>query len=487
MTTTASQTQPRRIEYVYVDEVNTADRNPRSHLTLEKVMGSMRKYGFVEAAVHDGRTDKIIAGHGRQQGLQKMHAAGEEPPEGILVGDGGRWMMPLQYGWSSRNDAEAETLLVNLNRLAEMGGWEKGGEGGLAQLLDDLRRDNPEDFDLSGFESSDVDAMFAELAEADFEAVEDPEDLDEVGEAPAPEKAITRVGDVWVLGRHRLAVGDSTNIDVVRRALGRNDDGSPAVAQLVFTDPPYGVSYVGQNGMKIINDNLSASELGKLLLGAFSVMKEVLIPGGTFYVCSPSGRLETTFRVALEDVGLELRQQLVWVKDSLVLGRWDYQSQHETMLYGWQLEGEPLVPPHFDSEHDNMLYGWKEGAAHLFEGGRKQTTTWLYPKPRRSDLHPTQKPVALVRQAVVNSSAPGVERGRVLDLFGGSGSTMVACETAARASSLVELDPPYADVIVERMFAQFGIDGVRESDGKRWSELNPGRTAGRSGAGGGGA
>jgi DNA modification methylase len=260
--------------------------------------------------------------------------------------------------------------------------------------------------------------------------------------------------------------------------------GGPEVkAQMVFTDPPYGVSYVGQKGMKIINDNLSASDLGRLLLGAFGVMKQTLIPGGVFYVCSPSGRLETTFRVALEDAGLELRQQLVWVKDSLVLGRWDYQSQHETMLYGWQLEGEAPAPLHFEPDHDTMLYGWKDGAGHLFEGGRKQTTTWLIPKPRASALHPTTKPIALVRRAIVNSSAPGEERGRILDLFGGSGSTMVACEVSHRSASLVELDPVYADVQVQRMMDQFGIDGVRESDGKRWSEVGAGK--GRSGKGGG--
>lgn len=258
-----------------------------------------------------------------------------------------------------------------------------------------------------------------------------------------------------------------------------------AQAQLVFTDPPYGVAYArGQGGMKIINDDLKASELGKLLVSAFGIMKQVLVPGGTFYVCSPPGRLETTFRVALEDVGLELRQQLVWVKDSLVLGRSDYQWQHESMLYGWQLEGEPEVPPHFDPDHETMLYGWKEKAAHEFSGGRKQTTTWTYPKPRRSDLHPTQKPIALVRRAVENSSTAGVTRGRVLDLFGGSGSTMVACETVGRHASLVELDPPYADVIVQRMFAQFGIDGVRESDGARWSSVGQGKgQGGRGGAG----
>jgi site-specific DNA-methyltransferase (adenine-specific) len=177
----------------------------------------------------------------------------------------------------------------------------------------------------------------------------------------------------------------------------------------------------------------------------------------------------TSFRVALEDVGLELRQQLVWAKDSLVLSRADYHGQHETMLYGWQLEGEPLVPPHFDAEHDTMLYGWKEGAAHTFEGGRKQTTVWLYPKPRSSSLHPTMKPIALVRRAVVNSSTPGEERGRVLDLFGGSGSTLIACELSARSASLVELDPPYADVICRRFQEHSGVVPVLESTGERVS------------------
>lgn len=450
---------PRRIEYVPLSSVLPAERNPRQHLSIDKVKGSIRRYGFVESAVHDGRTDRIIAGHGRSEALAAMQAAGEDVPDGILVGDDGEWLMPLTYGWASKSDAEAEALLVNLNRLVETGGWEKDG---LAHLLDELRVDSPADFDLTGFESLEVDEMLADLAQADFDELEKDDDLDDVGEAPAKEDAISRKGDVWILGRHRLVVGDSTDLNVVAKALGG------AKAQLVFTDPPYGVSYVGQNGMKIINDNLSASELGKLLLGAFSAIKEFLIPGGAFYICSPSGRLETTFRVALEDVGLELRQQLIWAKDSLVLGRWDYQSKHETMLYGWQLEGEPLVPPHFDPEHETMLYGWKEGAAHTFEGGRKQTTVWEYPKPRRSDLHPTMKPIALVRRAVVNSSEPGEERGRVLDLFGGSGSTLIACETSNRAASLVELDPPYADVICRRYQEHSGVVPVRElPDGSR--------------------
>jgi DNA modification methylase len=461
MTATPSAA-PRRIEYVPITDVVGSERNPREHRSIEKVKGSIRQYGFVEGAVHDGRTGRIIAGHGRLEALQAMHAAGEPAPEGIVVEEDGSWRMPLQYGWASASDEAAETLLVNLNRLTETGGWVRNE---LAELLDELRTTSPVDFDLTGFDSGEVDVMLADMAQDDFDALADPDDLDDVPEAPAKEDARSKVGDVWILGRHRLAVGDSTDLAVVQAALG----GPEVKAQLVFTDPPYGVSYEGQNGMTIINDNLSASDLGKLLLGAFGVMREVLIPGGSFYVCAPSGRLETTFRVALEDVGLELRQQLVWVKDSLVLSRSDYHGQHETMLYGWQLEGEPALPPHFDPEHDTMLYGWKEGAAHSFEGGRKQTTVWLYPKPRRSDLHPTMKPIALVRRAVLNSSQPGEERGRVLDLFGGSGSTMVACETSNRASSLVELDPPYADVICKRFQELTGTVPVLEATGERVS------------------
>jgi DNA modification methylase len=463
MTTHPSGAPPRRIEYVLLSEVAPADRNPRLHQSLEKVKGSIRRYGFVEGAVHDGRTGKIIAGHGRLEALEAMHRAGEAPPDGILVDpDTAEWLMPLQFGWASENDEAAETLLVNLNRLSETGGWARGE---LATLLDELRQSSPTDFDLSGFEHADVDGMLAEFAQTEFDELDDPGDLDEAPPPPAPEDAVSKVGDVWILGRHRLAVGDATDLGVVRRALG----GPEVRAQLVFTDPPYGVSYVGQNGMTIINDDLKADELGRLLVGAFKVMREVLEPGGPFYVCAPSGRLETTFRRALDDVGLELRQQLVWVKDSLVLSRSDYHGQHETMLYGWQLDGEPQVPPHFDPEHETMLYGWQSGAAHTFEGGRKQTTVWLYPKPRRSDLHPTMKPVAMVRRAVVNSSRPGEREGRVLDLFGGAGSTLIACELSNRACSVVELDPPYADVICRRFQEHAGVVPVLERTGEKVS------------------
>ena len=451
---------PRQIRYVALADVTDAEDNPRAHESLDVVKRSIRRFGFVDGAVHDGRTDRIIAGHGRKQALVEMREAGEDVPEGVLVLDDGQWSMPVQVGWSSATDEEAQILLVNLNRLVETGGWVQGG---LNAMLVELRSTVPlAEFELTGWTSPQLDEMLAEAANQEYEALEDPADLDDAPAAPEPADAVCVVGDVWVIGEHRLVVGDSTDLSVVRAALG----GAPA--QLVFTDPPYGVSYVGQRGMTIANDDLSASDLGRFLVALFAVMKEVLIPGGTFYVCSPSGNLETEFRLALREVGLLQRQQLVWVKDSLVLGRWDYQSQHETIFYGWQVAGEVLEPPHFDPEHETLIYGWKDGAAHEFSGGRKQTSVWLYPKPKSSPLHPTSKPVALVRRAVGNSSTAGLERGRVLDVCGGSGSTMVACQTLGRPSAMVELDPPYADVIVQRMLDQFGIVGVRESDGFRW-------------------
>lgn len=445
-------TSPQRfVDYVPLEDVLPATRNPKGH-SDEMIQRSIRRFGFVDAAVHDGRTGRIIAGHGRTEALWAIRRAGEEPPEGVIVDEDGRWLVPVQKGWSSRSDGEAEALLVVLNRATEAGGW---NEGELAELLGDLRAGpDPDLLELSGFTAADHDRMVAELAEQTFEAADDPEEFDA---APAlPYKPITRVGDVWLLGKHRLVCGDSTDLHVVTTALGGKR------ADLAFTDPPYGVKYEGSTGLRIVNDDLSASDLGRLLVGAFQAMSDSLVAGGAFYICGPSGRLETTFRAALEEVHLELRQQIVWVKDSFVLGHSDYHLQHETLLYGWQLPGEAPTPPHFDPEHDTMLYGWKDGAAHTFEGGRKQSTVWVYPKPRRSEVHPTMKPVALVRRAILNSTLPG---GLVLDQFAGSGSTLIAAELCGRVASCVELDRRYADVICRRYQEHSGVMPILEASG----------------------
>lgn len=428
-----TDTPPRRIRYVPLSQVAEADLNPKDH-DLDMVVGSIRRFGFVDGAVHDGRTDQIIAGHGRLAALRRMRDAGENAPEGVIPGVDGEWLMPVQEGWSSRSDAEALALLVQLNKATEAGGWNPAE---LEQALAALKAEDDELFRASGFVDAELDALRAQLAEEDYQS-RDPESLDDA--PPPPVHPYSKPGDVWLLGVHRVVCGSATVAGDVDTAL----HGAPA--GMVFTDPPYGVAYESKAG-RLLNDDLAAEKLRTdLLTPAFAVIREHLAPGGAFYVCSPSGDLETQFRLALRDAGLRMRQQIVWVKDALVLGRQDYHLQHETIHFGWDGDEAPVVPP-YDVEHDTVLYGWRDGAAHQFPGGRKQTSVWQFPRPRRSDLHPTMKPVPLCRRAILNSSQPGQ---LVLDTFGGSGSTLIACELSARPAALVELDPRFVDVICLR-------------------------------------
>jgi len=231
-------------------------------------------------------------------------------------------------------------------------------------------------------------------------------------------KAPTKLGDLWILGQHRLICGDSTDPSVVSRLM----DGD--VADLVVTDPPYGVSYTGKKTIRlpIMNDTLTGIKLQRFLTASFRVLP--LKPGGAFYVCAPSGTNQTAFRLALTDAGLDLKQALVWVKHHFVVGRSDYQNKHES-----------------------ILYGWKPGSGHYFVPDRKQTTVWEFKKPHRSPHHPTAKPVPLVARAIDNSSRSGEI---VFDGFGGGGAVLVACEALGRQCRMVEIDPAYCDVTVSR-------------------------------------
>lgn len=266
---------------------------------------------------------------------------------------------------------------------------------------------------------------------------------------------------MWVLdgGRHLVACGSSTRSRDVEALLAGD------LVDLVWTDPPYGVSYVGgtKDRLTIKGDDLSADALRRdLLEPAFTQMAQVLRPGGAFYVCSPSGPLEATFRGALDAVNLTLRQQLVWAKDRFVLGHQDYHQRHESILFGWGDGDAPLEPPLYDPVHDTILYGWAPGAAHTWEGGRKQDTVWECPRPKASRLHPTMKPVELVSRAMENSSRPG---DLVADFFGGSGSLLIAAYTLSRRSRTMELDPAYVDVICRRWQQHTGMVPVRAADG----------------------
>ncbi|MFA5161879.1 MAG: DNA modification methylase [Elusimicrobiales bacterium] len=256
-----------------------------------------------------------------------------------------------------------------------------------------------------------------ELGALGNESLLDEDKLDEVPDKP--ETAITKPGDLWLLGDHRLLCADSTSNAAIARLMGG------AKADMIFTDPPYGIAYVGKTKKRLTiqNDAMSDADFSAFLGKAFSAMRKVCDGGTPYYVCHADGKT-MLFRQALMDNGFEVKQTVIWAKQSFVLGRQDYQWQHEP-----------------------ILYGWAAGASHKWYGGRAETTVWEINRPTRSEEHPTMKPVELCARAIRNSSR---KDDTVLDLFGGSGSTLIACEHTGRKACLCEIDLLYTDVIVKR-------------------------------------
>ena len=272
---------------------------------------------------------------------------------------------------------------------------------------------------LAQIESEDVDMerFFDEDVLPKVEHTE--EELEDVPDVP--KDARTKRGDMYQLGEHVLMCGDSTNADDVKKLMG----GGYVVADMVFTDPPYNVDYVGKTkaALKIENDHMSDSAFREFLTQVFTNMRNHSAGGAPIYVCFASS-MSYQFVGAMLDAGWAFKQLIIWVKNAFVLGRSDYQQKHEP-----------------------ILYGWNPGEAHKWYGGRKQTTVWEVDRPTRNAEHPTMKPVQLVKIALQNSSQTG---NTVLDLFGGSGSTLIACEDTGRKCRMMELAPEYCDVIVER-------------------------------------
>jgi len=261
-------------------------------------------------------------------------------------------------------------------------------------------------------------------------ALEDPDAV------PDTAPAITVPGDVWLLGPHRLLCGDST----VPTDLERVMDG--AKADMVWTDPPYGVSYVGgtADAMTIENDSLDADDLEEMLVAAFAAALAVSAPGASWWVATPGMAAPMfAFCRALHDLGI-WRHQVIWVKDRFALGRADYHARHE-----------------------QLLYGWAPGGHHHPTGDRTQDTIWEFPKPARNDVHPTMKPVALIERAINNHTDQG---DLVLDPFGGSGSTLIASHQTGRVARLIELDPRYCDVICRRYQQATGDKPIAEATGR---------------------
>ena len=368
------------IVYKKISELKEYDKNPRKNdKAVEAVANSIQSFGFkVPIIIEPDGT--IVAGHTRVKASKKL---GIDEVPCIIASD----LSPDQL----------KAFRIADNKTAELADWD------LDLLVEELKGIEM-DMEQFGFD--------------DLEKLLDRDVLEDEFEEELPEVAYSKKGDVFVFGKHRLMCGDSTKSEDVEKLR----DG--ALMDMIFTDPPYNVDYEGQDGMKIQNDKQSDEDFYNFLLSAFKNMYDSLKPGGPIYVCHADSE-GVNFRNAFKNAGFKLAECLIWVKNSLVLGRQDYHWRHEP-----------------------ILYGWKEGSSHYFINDRSQDTVWEYNKPKVNDLHPTMKPLELVGRAVKNSSKPGE---KVLDLFGGSGSTMIAAEQIGRVAYLMELDEKYTDVIVKRM------------------------------------
>ena len=380
--------------------------NARTHSPeqIGKLRASLREFGFINPVIID-RDYGVIAGHGR------ILAAKEE---GIRE-------VPCVFA-DHLTEAQKKAYIIADNRMAMDAGWDE------ELLRVEIEALQGMDFDplLTGFDEKELAALFDDGAEAK----DDDFDVDEELEKPV----FSKTGDVWTLGRHRLVCGDSTKAETYETLMQGKK------ANLVVTDPPYNVNYEGSAG-KIKNDNMAAEKFYQFLLDAFTNMEKVMAEDASIYVFHADTE-GLNFRRAFTDAGFYLSGCCIWKKPSLVLGRSPYQWQHEPVLYGWKKNGK-----------------------HQWYSDRKQTTIWEFEKPRKNADHPTMKPIPLLAYPITNSSMSNT---LILDPFGGSGSTLIACEQTDRSCCTIELDEKYCDVIVKRYVELKGSaeDVSVERDGK---------------------
>jgi len=396
-----------KIVYCNVDELIPYNNNPRiNDNAIGPVAESIKEFGFKVPVVID-ENHVIICGHTRVLAAKSLNI--KEVPCVVA---------------SDLSPEQIKAYRIADNKTGEIAEWNFEL---LPLELKDLQNMN---FDLSllGFDADELDKLLnGEDAVAD--GMTDPDEI------PAtPEGPVSKRGGIYQLGLHRLMCGDSTRAEDVKQLMGNQS------ADLLLTDPPYNVNYEGGTGMTIQNDDMGDAEFFKFLTAAFSNAVEVMKPGVSFYIFHADSE-GYNFRGACRSASLQIRQCLVWKKNSLVLGRQDYQWAHEP-----------------------CLYGWKDGAAHNWYSDRSQTTVMEFDRPKKSELHPTTKPVEMLIYLIKNSS----KRGEIIiDFFGGSGSTLIAAEQTGRIAYLMELDEKYCDVIRKR-YAEF-VHG----EGCDWAALTP--------------
>ena len=374
-----------------------ADYNPRKDLQpgdpeYEKLKRSVETFGYVDPIIWNEQTGRIVGGHQR---LKVMQDLGYQEIECVII---------------DIDESKEKALNVALNKIS--GSWD---EDKLMSLITDLEG-SYFDVSLTGFDIAELDELFKDSL---TDGIED-DNFDVKEELKKP--AMSKLGDVWTLGKHRLLVGDSTKIETYERLMKDKQ------ANLVVTDPPYNVDYEGAAG-KIKNDKMENQAFYEFLLVAFTQMEKVMTNEASIYVFHADTE-GFNFRRAFQEAGFYLSGTCIWKKESLVLGRSPYQWQHEPILFGWKKKGK-----------------------HLWYSGRKETTIWEYDKPKRNTDHPTMKPIPLLSYPIMNSSTSNAI---VLDPFGGSGSTLMACEQTNRICYTIELDEKFADVIIKRYIELIG-------------------------------
>jgi DNA modification methylase len=410
------------IQTVGIDEVIPYAKNPRKNdAAVDKVAGSLKEFGWRQPIVVDAEM-VVIAGHTRLAAARKLQL--KEVPIHIATD-------------LTANQIKAYRIADN--RVSQEAKWD---DDLLALELADLDLEN---YDLSktGFNDDELAAL---MAEAITEGL-----VDEDQVPPEPETPVTVLGDIWQLGRHRVMCGDSTSIDAVDTLMETRP------ADMVFTDPPYGMSYGGgraagstpkgaivkAHGM-ILGDEFQGDDLINLVRQAISAAYASSKSGAAYYICF-TWRTYSEFEAAIVDAGLKIANCIVWDKKSIGLGQSNYRPQHEFIFY---VKGD----------------GW--------QGDKSQSDIWKMSRGATGEyVHPTQKPVELIEKALANSSKSG---DTILDVFGGSGSTLIACEKTNRQARLMELDPKYVDVIVKRWQDFTGLIAINEKTGKTFNEMNNG-------------
>lgn len=382
------------LQLVPLDKLVPYQNNARTHSPeqINKLRSSLREFGFINPVIID-RDYGIIAGHGRAIAARE---------EGINE-------VPCVFA-DHLTEAQKKAYIIADNRMALDAGWDE------ELLRIEIEELQGMDFDplLTGFDEKELSKLFDDGKEAKDD------DFDVDAELQKP--TLSKAGDVWTLGRHRLVCGDSTKPETYEVLM----DGRKA--NLVVTDPPYNVDYKGTAG-KIKNDNMASEKFFDFLFDAFSCMEKVMADDASIYVFHADTE-GLNFRKAFDAAGFYLSGCCIWKKPSLVLGRSPYQWQHEPVLYGWKKNGK-----------------------HQWYSDRKQTTIWEFEKSKKNGEHPTMKPIPLLCYPITNSSMSNT---LVLDPFGGSGSTLIACEQTDRSCATIELDEKFCDVIVNRYIELVG-------------------------------